>query len=176
MNLMGIAEEARKSRVILVSKRYGYRDDFISIMQDIQRSGKRIGYITIKRSYDLISKEMLKNRIESGRFFFVDAITATLNVPPIVGNCIFVSSPSSLTELKVAFSSLFEEKNREIICFDSISELLEYNEQYEVVKFIHGLIMITHTMNRKAVFIVREEDSGKLVKDVSMFADKLINL
>lgn len=106
----------------------------------------------------------------------MDAITATKNIPPLKNNCIFVSSPSALTEMRVAYISLYQDKNRDAVFFDRVSGLTDCLDSYSITKFVHNMILSTHSYNGRLVLFTYSEDSQKLIEDISMFADKVIEL
>ena len=154
--------------IIVTTSKEKYNLTMQNLYTEFLNYGKKIGYITINRPY---SNVHLK-----GDVYFVDAITATVQQPPKLNNCIFVSSPTALTELSIAFSSLFGEKGCSLVIFDTISTLIIYQDIGTVIKFTHNLVTKASVLNKKAIFIALKEDSETLIKDLNMFVDKVIDL
>ena len=119
---------------------------------------------------------MLKeNNIPSEKIFFIDTLTSEVQTPPKLDNCIFVQSPSALTEISLAFSDALSSKGCDVILIDSISTLLIYQDVHSIIRFSQTLMTKGRVMNKKLVFVALKEDSEGLVKDISMFVDKIID-
>ncbi|NTV24330.1 MAG: hypothetical protein HGA85_08255 [Nanoarchaeota archaeon] len=174
---MSFVEEIRKHNAILVVvSDIANKESALMALKESQNSFQRIGYVLINEFYNIIIEEFNKRKIDLGKFFFIDAKTAAEGIPPILDNCIFISSPSSLTELRVAFNTLIEERNREIVFFDRFSRLMDCADIFAVTKLLHNLLLTTASNSRKVVFFVVADDSDRLVKDMTMFVDKTISI
>lgn len=173
---MALYEEISKNSIILITaSKSKYRDLVDSIYHELAKLGN-IGYITINKPYQSVLKDLESRNISSSKVFFVDAITATVQAPPIVDNCLFVSSPNALTDLGLAFSSLLGEKRCDTIVFDTISTLVVYQDIGSVIKFAHNLVTKTRVTGKKVIFLTLKEDSESLIKDLNMFVDSVIEV
>jgi len=173
---MALYEDISKNSIILLTtSKTKYRDSMNVIYSEIQKFGK-IGYVTINKPYSSVIKDLEGKNIDKTNFFFVDAITATVQAPPAADNCIFVASPNALTDLGLAFSSLLAEKNRDLIFFDTISTLIVYQEIGSVIKFSHNLVTKARVTGKKVIFLSLKEDSETLIKDLNMFVDAVIDV
>ena len=173
---MGLYEDISKnSIVLLVTSKTKYRDSFNVIYGEIAKFGS-IGYITINKPYSAVIHDLESRNIDKAKFFFVDAITSTVQAPPKDDSCIFVASPNALTDLGLAFSSLIGEKNRELVFFDTISTLVVYQDISSVTKFTHNMITKARVTGKKVVFMSLKEDSETLIKDLNMFMDAVIEV
>ncbi|MEM2138670.1 MAG: hypothetical protein QXM96_00790 [Candidatus Woesearchaeota archaeon] len=162
--------------LLLISSKLNYSENIIQIIKESNNISNSIGYITLNKPFTKITSDLGKIGIDKDKFFFVDAITSTVMAPPIVSNCIFVSSPSALTEISVSFSSLVQEKNVDLIIFDTISTLIIYQDIGQVIKFAHNLITKARVLGKKTILLTLKEDSETLIKDLNMFVDKVIEL
>ena len=126
---------------------------------------KKVGYITTEKTYENVDIK-LKN------VFYVDAVMATLHVPPIVQGCIFVSSPSGLTEIRLAFKSLIDERYCEAIIFDNLTVMKNKTDIGELLKFISELMIFIRSSKTKLLFLI--DDASELKYDIQMFVDKII--
>ena len=93
--------------------------------------------------------------------------------PPTMNNCIFVSSPNALTELRLAIKSLYLEKICEIVIVDDVSSMREYNDLGELTQFLNNIILIARENNKKLVLII-DKTSNELINDLTMFSDLTI--
>ena len=90
-----------------------------------------------------------------------------------MNNCIFVSSPNALTELRLAIKSLYLEKICEIVIVDDVSSMREYNDLGELTQFLNNIILIARENNKKLVLII-DKTSNELINDLTMFSDLTI--
>lgn len=124
----------------------------------------------IKTGYVSITQPITE---EKENFVYVDAITVTKKIPPVMKNCIFVSSPTALTELRLAVKSLYLEKMCEIVIFDDVSSMMEYNDLGDLTQFLNSIILIARENNKKLVLMLNK-DSNELINDLTMFSDLII--
>jgi hypothetical protein len=172
---MNFLAEVKTNRILLfITSSSDAQENLIRALSQVQKYGKRLGYISIQDSIENVTEKFKKKKLMIDKFYFVDTITATKKVPPAADNCIFISSPSSLTELRVAFAYLFRDKNRELVFFDRITGLINYFDIYTLMRFIHELITLAHSFSGKLVLFAYAEDSQSLIKDITMFADTVI--
>ena len=110
-------------------------------------------YITVNRPFDTLIKIMKEDGIDTEKIFFIDCITKM--APASSGfsltsksklektkNCIFIPSPSRLTEIGLALSEALtgvENPQSKFLYLDSLSTLLIYNDVDTIVKFVHFL-------------------------------------
>ena len=65
----------------------------------------------------------------------------------------------------------------DFVIFDSVSVLLVYERSLSAMKFVHNMVLMMRQGNINTVFIILKEDvSEELMKDLSMFVDKVVEL
>lgn len=154
-----------------------YLDRLLGIVMDLAGDNKSILYVSLNRPYRTLKEILDDNKIDSERFYFIDAITKTAELLKDTENCEFISSPGSLTELSLSISNKLEEKRFDYLLFDSLSTLLVYESCETVTKFIHFLMAKIRVTGCKAVFTcLRQDAESVLIRDINMFADKVIDL
>ncbi|MBU0756972.1 MAG: hypothetical protein KKF44_02820 [Nanoarchaeota archaeon] len=174
---MSISEDIADSQIMLfVSSKIKYNSVMEILQPELEKTCQKIGYITLNKPFMTIISDLKKKNLDTSKFYFVDAITATVQSPPQADNCIFVSSPTALTDMGLSYSSLFNEKDCDLVFFDTISTLIVYQDIGSVIKFVHNLITKARVMNKKAAFLALKEDSEELIKDLTMFVDKIIEI
>jgi hypothetical protein len=174
---MTLIEDIAKNNIFLVvTSKDKYGGLIASILPDVEKSSGKLCYITINKPYNTLIKNISDLSLNKDKFFFIDAITSTVQTPPIVNNCIFVTSPTALTDLGLAFSSALTEKNCDMAFFDTLSTLSVYQDSSSVIKFAHNIITKARVMNKKIIFVALKEDSETLIKDLNMFVDKIIEM
>jgi hypothetical protein len=149
--IMNLLKKLGKKNIMLLTKKLNYK------------AKVKTGYVSITKPITEIKENIV----------YVDAITTTKHVPPVLENCIFVSSPDALTELRLAIKSLFIEKNCEIVVIDDVSSMKEYNDLGDLTSFLNAVILMTRENNKKLILIVKKE-SNELINDLTMFSDVII--
>ena len=172
-----ISNEIKNNKIVLVTvSKEKYVESLSVLYPELVNSVDKLGYVTINKPFNSIIDLFKKNKLDVNKLFFVDVITATVQSPPKVDNCIFVSSPSALTDLGLAFSSLLAEQNCDLVFFDTISTLLIYQDIGTVTKFIHNVVTKARVLDKRIIFLSLSEDSDSLIKDMNMFVDKVVEL
>ena len=134
------------------SKMYMKRN--LSILKILVNQNKFSGiYITVNRPFDSLIQIMKDDFIDTEKIFFIDCITKMAPATDKISlnpknklerseNCIFISSPSRLTEIGLALSEALtgmENPKNKFLYLDSLSTLLIYNDLETIVKFVHFL-------------------------------------
>lgn len=158
--------------VLFTTSAKGYRKANTEILKTIIALNKFSGiYITTGRPHTTIAENMERAGIDTSKVFFIDCVTRMYLAPKgivlmrpgmeMTESCLYLSSPSHLTELGIALSqsiSAIKTPENKFIFVDSLSMLLLYNDESTVIKFIHfltakvrlfGLIGIIMVMERK---------------------------
>jgi len=120
--------------------------------------------------------QLLRDRqIDIRRLFFIDMITKGSGMKCEGPNCVFLESPSDLTELGIQLDAVFKQGLNEFVMLDSINALSIYNSHERLVRFVHFFANSVRMHDLKGVMIALPEDSDKdLLITVSQFCDKVI--
>lgn len=155
-----------------------HRKILIDLIRQAERRYARVLHVSLNDSYDVLTAEFKKYSIPLDKFYFVDART-TMSKPdhPPEKNCVFVSSPDAITELKIAITKSLEAHGPEITLFDSLSTLLSYLSDEIIAIWTHDVITKFREKGTAAVFLcLRRDEESYLVKDIAMYVDKIIRL
>ena len=172
---MSLVDDIKDNQIALfVISKSDYTDILMDITKVIVAQSEAVGYVTINRPYNNVIMQLDKEGVKHDKFFFVDAITSTVQTPQEVSNCVFVAAPDALTDLSLAISQTLN--SAEIIVFDTMSTLAVYQDVGSVLKFMHNVVTKLRVANKKGALIALKEDSEQLVKDMHMFVDKVVDL
>jgi len=140
-------------------------------------SKKNLGYITLNKTFEALKEDFLKAKVKVENVLFIDAISKTIkNVPDQAKGVYYLDSPNSLTEISLEVSKLVNHKFDYII-FDSLTNLLIYQQKAPVAKFLSTIINKIRDSNTMAVFFCLDvKQHEELIEEVSMFVDKVIKL
>jgi hypothetical protein len=88
-------------------------------------------------------------------------------------NCLFIESPSALTNLSIAMNKVVEASSPKYIFFDSLSTLLIYNPEKAIIKFAKDVITKVRSTKTKIVLVCLDgKDEANIIEKISMFVDK----
>lgn len=155
-----------------------YSKVIIDVAKQLARNYNHICYVSLNKLYDPLVKGLAANKVDVGKFFFIDCISGgVMRTPSKIKNCEFLSGPQALTEMHISISKNLKAKKSEALLFDSLSTLLVYEREVLVIRFVHGLIGAVRGVGSKAFLTVLEGDTkGELVKNLGMFTDRTIHL
>lgn len=154
-----------------------YLDKVTELTKALAEGHEKTVYVSLNKPYTSLVGLLHKNSIDPNKFYFIDAVTSTVMTPEPTKNCDYVSNPGALTELGLHISKVLTDEKPDATFFDSLSTLLVYEKGTTVIKFVHALISKLRVLGGKCVLTCLEEDvDSTLIKDLNMFADKVINL
>ncbi len=174
---MNIADELKKNQVIItILPNNGYSKHLLKMVKYASKKYKTSVYVSLNKIYNALRKSFLSHKINPNKFFYIDGITKRI-IPNVenVENCVFIDSSASLTQLSLTLISILEEKDIDLIIFDSLSTLLINNDLDKVERFTQFIVNKIRDTNTKAIFTVLEGDTEKgLIKRLGMFVDKIV--
>jgi len=146
----------------------------------INRKKASGGYVSVSKPYHHTIDMLKNNNIKTDNIFFIDCITKSLGGKlPEDKNCVFVESPSHLTDISITLHQFFissGEKNR-FLYIDSLSTLSIHNNLNDVLRFVHYLTGKMRIFGFNGIMLsLHEESDQKLISELGQFCDKVIHL
>lgn len=133
-------------------------------------------YITTNKTFESLNEFFRKKKVNTENIIFIDAISKSFKSAPDQSDSVYyISSPGALTELSLTISK-FLRHDFDFIIFDTITNLMVYNKEDAVEKFLRSLIDKIKETKTKAVFFaldIKEQES--LLKQGNMYFDKVVN-
>ncbi|MEK6984255.1 MAG: hypothetical protein AABX33_06800 [Nanoarchaeota archaeon] len=146
----------------------------------INRKKATGGYLSISKPSNYIISLLKNNNINADSLFFIDCITKGLGAElPQQGNCVFIESPSHLTDLGIAVHKFFtsEGDKNKFLYIDSISTLCIHNKLENVLKFIHNITGKMRVFGFNGIILsLHEETDKRVISELGQFCDKVIHL
>jgi len=173
---MDIKQEFSASQtILLIMPSSDYNKEIVEIMKKF--SGKNVAYITLNKTRDSLVELFKQNKINIDNVVFVDAISKTIKSAPDQSDGVYyVSSPGALTEIGIVISK-FLRHNFDYLVFDSLTNLLVYENKAPIGKFVSSLVNKIKESKTKAVFYALSvEEQQTMIKESGMFVDKVIEL
>src|SRR3989338_295727 len=173
---MNVKTELQKNQTMLVlMPSLEYNKDILDIIRGL--AGASICYVTLNKTADSLRELFKKSKVNVNNIIFIDAISKTLKSEPYQTNyCYYVSSPAALEELSLTMGKFLKHEFQYLI-FDSLTNLMIYQKRDAVIKFISSIVNKIRASKTKAVFYALNiKEQSELIKESSMFVDKVIQL
>ncbi len=166
-----VGSELAKNAILMLSVSSSQYRSATGDLIGLSKKFKKTCYVTLNDPSDII-------RAKAGEgLCFIDAVTATVKKPEQKSDVIFVSSPRALTEISIAMKKAIDNFKTDLMIFDSVSALLVYEKSVNSMKFVHSMILTLRESSVHAILLILKEDvSAELLKDLSMFVDKVVEV
>ena len=164
----------------------------LSIIKILVNENKLSGiYITINRPFDTLIQTMKDNFIDIEKIFFIDCVTKMVPTRDKISlspknkleraeNCIFIPSPSRLTEIGLVLSEVIsgtENPKNKFLYLDSLSTLLIYNDIETIIKFVHFLTTKIRLFGIVGIIMcVEKVIEEKLFNTLTEICDIIVNV
>jgi KaiC/GvpD/RAD55 family RecA-like ATPase len=169
------------SIILVLTSAEKYLGNVIDILKTlINKQNHSCVYVTINKPYDVLLNVLKKNGVDTENIFFIDLISKmTRTETAKLKDCLFITSPDSLTELSIAIteSATNLHGKKKFIFLDSLSTMLIYNQTGTVAKFAHFLIGKLKNEETEMIIISLEKEMDPiLVSQISSFVDNVIKV
>jgi len=174
-----VQENAGNVLLYLVSAESYAKTNTQIIKNLVQEKGLKGIYITINRPYQNLIEMFSRKGIDTDKIFFIDAITKVTGGKEVdVKNCVFLDSPTNLTDIAIAMRQAVNFMEGEKFIFvDAISTLLIYNNDQSVIKFAHFIIGRIRDWKAEGIIIsILKDMDEKLKSQLTEFCDSKIEV
>lgn len=139
--------------------------------------GSSICYVTINKTAEALMESLKKKKVPTKNIFFVDTISKTIKQSPKqMPNVLYVSNPGALTEISIVVQKLLSH-DFDFIIFDSLTNLLIYEKQAPVSKFVSSLVnKIKTTRTRAFFYALSSQKKERIIEETGLFVDKVVDL
>lgn len=155
--------------------------DYNTTLADVAKQlgkGKMI-YVTLNKTADSLKEQFRSNGMNVENILFVDCITKTFkNAPTFRDNIYFVNSPGAIVELRDVINEIITtRKNVDYLIFDSITNVLIYQELNPTIRFVSTVVQQIKETQIKAVFYTLNIDRHQeLIQQSYMFMGTVVDL
>jgi archaellum biogenesis ATPase FlaH len=138
-------------------------------------------YITVNKPYKTLISYLEENGIKTDNIFFIDAISkAVTDDIKMTKDCLYIPSPSRLTDLAIALSQALEamkHKGKKFIFLDSLSTLLIYNQFDVIAKFVHFIISRLRLFSLVGIMIsIEKQIDEKMINILIEMCDETVEV
>jgi|TARA_Y100000310_G_scaffold345826_1_gene470637 hypothetical protein len=128
-----------------------------------------------------VTKILERNNIKTDKMFFIDCATPVAGRTEMHGTSkSLFCQPQSLTNISIAIGHALEsipKGNDKVLILDSLTTLMLYNSEKNVIQFIHSLSGKARAWNVKSIiYSVVEDTDKKTISEISQFCDTCIRI
>jgi hypothetical protein len=132
---------------------------------------KPICYISLNKTYSALLQLLKKNNVNADRYYFIDFVSPTIFRKKKEERCVFLDS-LDLNGLADVTLNLIKTKKINALTFDSISSLLVYKTDAEVVGFFNYVLSFLEKLNVDTTLVCLSDDANRpSVKQIMMRVD-----
>jgi hypothetical protein len=168
------------STVLVISDAEAMTSNTSKIIKSLQKDHDAGVIITVNQPFPVMRKVLEKNTVDTDKLYFIDCISKTAGGGSEKDeHCLYVNSPSDLTELSIAIMQVLESlgKKKKFVFIDSLATFLMYNSAGTLSKFSHFLITKISLMDVSGILMsVEEEMDAKLITELKSFCEKTVTL
>lgn len=165
------------TNILAIMANTSYSSGISELIQDSANSSGKTLFVSLNKTYKSLVRDIEDEGIDSGKFIFIDTITATLVNPEPRENVIFVSSPDDIKTLYSKIIRAAKHSGIELVLFDSLSSLTTYNDFDAVLRFVSTLLGSLSLLGCPALFTcLKSDEETALIKQVKMKVDKTMEL
>ncbi len=166
-----LSQLKKNQNVVLISSSRDHEKTMSELHKAVSKKFKKICMITVNKSFSALIEKFQKQGIDYSNYYFIDCISKKNMIVEQSKQCLYVSSPTALTELALAMGKL---RQVDLIILDNISSLLLYNKAAEVLKFLHSMMTKIRQTKTRAIYSILKESKKEFVADLTMFADAVV--
>ncbi|MFH2020312.1 MAG: hypothetical protein ABIJ34_02795 [archaeon] len=152
------------------------RKKFFSELKNINHRYRKIGYLSTDTAYDALRSELQGSGLSQSNFMLIDTISVAKKLQKPIAGVIFVTSRSSITEMRIAFKKFLQEWDGDLFIIDNISDLADNNDIGELTKMLNDIILDIRRQSKKIIFLIRPHHTDSMINDIYLFSDKVIEM
>jgi len=170
-----IKELKENQNIVVVTKSSSHNKTLLQFCKTAAKQFKNIIFVTITKPYNKIRAELERAGVNTSNYVFIDCISSRYNIEMKDSkNCVYVSSPEMLVDVSAAISRALRNQNA-LLLLDDISSLAIYNQNMNILQFLHGTMIRLQKNNARGIFLMLDDNKkDDMIKNLSLFADKII--
>lgn len=173
-------EEVMKAGIVLfVIPNKKYQAELVKITRNAVDDShyKKVAYVSLNKPTKKIAASFKKDGINTKKILFIDAVTKGIKSKASGVNVTYISTMDNFEQFKKDMVKAIDKGKPGCLVFDSLSTMLIHKDQNSIIRCVHDLITKLMVADIGGKFTCLAEDmNSDLIKDVSMFVDKVINL
>jgi hypothetical protein len=164
----------KDQNLVVLCKTKSSEGVMFDMCKDLSKKFNNVCIVTVNRPFSSLREKLNAENIDYSKFQFVDCISAKYMEQIPSKQCIYISSPRALTEMAITLTQMA--KNLEVIIIDNINGLFLYNGEVLTLRFLNSLVIRLRKTNTKILYLLLGETSKDRLADLSLFADKVIEI
>jgi len=167
-------------RIVLISNPDNFLKKSVGVIGALMKSHNSGVVITVTHPYSVIKKLLDEWGVDTKSLYFIDCITtAASGIRKKSDNCLYISSPSALSEITIGIVGALEKLRgkKKFIFIDSLGTFLIYVPLESLRKFSHFLATKIAIADVDGFFMFSEKDmDNKVLSELQSFCEKTIRI
>ncbi len=169
-----LKELKANQNLVLELERGYYKSGLAGANKIVSDNFKSICYIALSKPASAVMDDLKKEGVDIKKYSFIDCVSKKSRLKKLPKKTTFISSPKALTELAIVVSKKLHDEKYDLVLLDSISSMLVYNNELNVVKFLHFVMIAIKATKAKAIYVIMRNDLGrKGMREIELFADNI---
>ncbi len=170
---MDLKADLNTNKVILITlENASYNQGIMELTKSF--SGEKVIYVVINKSYSPVDEDLKKNGVNTDSFYYINMARGGGDKKD--SRVYQMNSVSALTELAIIIERALK-TGYTYIFFDSITNLLVYNNASRTKKFVIDLTnKIKASPTSGVYYALDSEITGSLIKELGPVVDKTIKV
>lgn len=141
-----------------------------------------ICYVCLSKKSSQVLDEFKNFKSNFKGLTFIDIFSSGTKYLKNDKNFIYVKEPNNLQEINNAVNKAVYKNKCSTVIYDTISKLLVYQTPDRILKFTHKILSNPKQKETHKLFInlrkdnIYKDENTKLIKDLSLFADKIVEI
>jgi archaellum biogenesis ATPase FlaH len=150
-----------------------YNDKILSAIKDSTNKYNKICYISLNKTHSGLSELIKKQNIDINKFHFMDSVTPSLFRIKKHKNCTFIDDPSNLEKTGNLILNTIKTQKSDLVIIDSVSSLLVYKSDKEVMPFLEYLLSFLEEMDTDVIlFALKQDINHPCIGQIEMRVDE----
>lgn len=170
---VSLKKEIKNKKIVLLTlPQKEYSQKITRLAKELAKNFKHPCYISFNKQVPALLKDFNKAQVNLTAFFFIDGVSQQEKE---IKNCIFLKSPTALTQLGIVISQLDKLLHPDVLVVDSPIAFLTYLKERTVMQFLHSLVNKTRVGKSKIIFICLDtEMETNLIDSLRPLVDGVI--
>ena len=173
-----ISDTEKSQNIILIVPDEKYQETIKGVLKELTSAKKTVCFVSVNKTKKAIEKELKDNGINLENIYFIDCVSKSISKGKISWSdekTQYIDNPKALTQISLAIFQLFDKTKIDFLLLDSVNTLLIYNNENDVLKFVHHTTGKLKEAGKTGIFAyLKEGVNEKLMKKLSQFSDKII--
>jgi archaellum biogenesis ATPase FlaH len=150
-----------------------YNAKILGAIKESTKDYNKVCYISLNKTHSGLSELIEKQKMDINKFYFIDSVTPSLFRIKKHKNCTFIEDPSNLEKSGNLILNTIKTQKSDLVIIDSVSSLLVYKSDKEVMPFLEYLLSFLEEMKIDVIlFALKQDINHPCIGQIEMRVDE----